>query len=176
MLPHFSCKITILSSLSIEKEVPENFGFLRLPTPARKSFPCLSNSSGSHKERMNIISNFVCRSRPDLFYIDESAEVAAFVNLLGVPFVFARMEKDLKKDIQKDVGRQLAYALSLFNIASYDVSQEQDEYKRGPFYEKTKYFLKDGRELDRKLFCMYLEEEICLKKEEALKPLLLKTF
>lgn len=121
---------------------------------------------------MHLISSFICQERPDIFYIDESVEVATLVNLLGVPYVYARM----KSDIKNDLGRQLAYGMSLFNMADYDNAQEEESFKKTPFYDKTKYYLKDQTEVNKKLFCMYLEEEVCLKKEEALRPLLLSSY
>lgn len=117
---------------------------------------------------MNAVSNFVCQAKPDLFYIDESASMAAFVHLLGVPYVYART----KRSVANNFGRQLAYALSLFNLAPYKCEQESEEFRKTPFYDKTKYLPAPNPETNKKLFCMYLEEQICLKKEKGLKPFL----
>lgn len=124
------------------------------------------------KDSVSILASFIHNEKPDLFYIDESVEVAKLANLFGVPYVYARM-KNKKKD---DVENCLAYALSLFNIAPYDNVHEEDWYKKTSFYHKTKYYLREKHHVNNKLFCMYLEEEVCLKREEALKPLLFKTF
>ena len=120
---------------------------------------------------MNVLYNFVYAEAPDLFYIDNSVAVATFINLLGVPYVYAR-----KKDEQTDnLGQRLAYGGSVFNMAPYDNAAEESWYKKTPFYDKTKYYLKDQHEVNNKLFCMYLEEEFCIKREELLQPFLLKT-
>ena len=116
-----------------------------------------------------MLLSFIRDHRPDLFYIDESVEVATFVNLLGIPYVYARMKEGEKSDL----AHQQVYAMSLFNLATYESAREEDWYKKTPFYHKTKYPFKESCEVSKKIFCMYLEEEVCALNKNALAPFLL---
>lgn len=177
----------MLSSLDIKSELTQGLGqkvdFIQLPfTHSSNAEISQGKESEPHKERMSILYNFIFRGKPDLFYIDESVEVATLVNLMGIPYVYARIkkglnnvfndgiQKDIQKDFEEDLQQQMAYGYSLFNLANYDNSAEDQWYKNTPYYEKTKYRLRakgDGLspEVENKIFCLYLEEEISLRKQ-----------
>ncbi|MBC77634.1 MAG: hypothetical protein CME64_16635 [Halobacteriovoraceae bacterium] len=136
-----------MSSLDLSDDIGHGNTFKKLPLDRRECF----------KKLTDILNE----SSPDLFYIDESVEVATFINLFGIPYVFARM-KNGKKD---DLAYHLACDASIFNIAPYDNTTEEDWYKRTPYYEKTKYQLAEQNAINSKLVCMYLEEEFCSMRQ-----------
>jgi hypothetical protein len=160
----------------VKNDLDEDWEFIKLPKAFSTSFPKSALNCKLHKKRMNIIYNFVYREEPALFYIDESVDIAAFINLLGVPYVYGRMKGRNENEGKDDFSHHLAYSLSLFNMAPYDNVNEEDWYKKTPYYHKTKYHLKEKQEVNKKIFCMYLEEDFCLKKEEASQPLFFKAF
>ena len=121
LLPHFCAKLTIFSSLDLRADIGEENTFKKLPLEKKECFKALAEYAND--------------SGPELFYIDESVEVATFINLLGIPYVFARM----KNGKENDLAYHLACDASVFNIAPYDNSIEEDWYKKTPYYDKTKY-------------------------------------
>ncbi|MCS5714050.1 hypothetical protein NVV95_05735 [Herbiconiux sp. CPCC 205716] len=63
--------------------------------------------SPGHPERLATIAAWVAETRPQLFVVDVSAEIAAFVRLLGVPVVSFTLP-----GLRDDPAHRLAYELS----------------------------------------------------------------
>jgi hypothetical protein len=114
------CEVTLLSSLALHP--PERrIDTVRLPyegaggtveAPADLHFAPLG--SAGLRRRMAAIAAWVERAAPDLFVVDVSVEVAAFVRLLGVPVVYVRQTGD-----RSDEAHRLAYRWSSALLAPY---------------------------------------------------------
>lgn len=153
LLPHISCKVTLLSSLDLRSAKNEQIDYVWLPRPITEKDEGQVNDLKTHQERMNALFEFVYKKAPDLLYIDECVDIATVANLIGVPYVFTRQ----KESPVSDFGLRLAYERSIFNIAHYVNEQEDEDFKNSPFYQKTKYHLRERSELNDKLVSMYLE-------------------
>ncbi|NQX35191.1 glycosyltransferase [Herbiconiux sp. VKM Ac-2851] len=70
--------------------------------------------SAGHTERLAAIAAWVAETRPQLFVVDVSAEIAAFVRLLGVPVVSFTLP-----GLRDDPAHRLAYELSDAVIAPW---------------------------------------------------------
>lgn len=70
--------------------------------------------SPGHTERLAAIAAWVAETRPQLFVVDVSAEIAAFVRLLGVPVVSFTLP-----GLRDDPAHRLAYELSDAVIAPW---------------------------------------------------------
>jgi hypothetical protein len=70
--------------------------------------------SPGHTERLATIAAWVAATRPQLFVVDVSAEIAAFVRLLGVPVVSFTLP-----GLRDDPAHRLAYELSDAVIAPW---------------------------------------------------------
>lgn len=108
------------------------------------------------KQMLDKIYCFVMERRPKLFFVDGCPEVAAFLKLLNVPYVYTRS----KTDKELSVEEALAYKESVFNIAFYNPELEMEDFKRSDFYQKTKYPLICDSGASNKLLCMYLQGDI----------------
>lgn len=145
--------MTLLSSLDLQEEVNDQIEFIWLPRPVTERNKAQDNDLKTHQMRMNTLFEYLYKKRPDLLYIDECVDIATVANLIDVPYVFSRR----KDSPVSDFGLRLAYERSLFNIAHYVNEKEDEEFKSSPFYQKTKYHLREKSELNDKLVSMYLE-------------------
>ena len=76
-------------------------------------------------DRMARIAEWVAQTRPDVFYVDVSVEVAVLVRLLGVPVVHIAMP-----GTRSDAPHQLAYAQASALIAAWPAAVPTPDHLR----------------------------------------------